>query len=79
MREKGLDRLAPYGHAKVEKILDSAAKERLISLGVNEGVEVCRLFSAPSGDPTAYLVRGSVIAIRAQDAKNVIVGDGTWA
>ena len=36
MREKGLDRLAPYGHAKVEKILDSAAKERLISLGVNE-------------------------------------------
>lgn len=78
MREMGLDRLAPYGYARVIRICDSDGKKRLESLGVTEGVVICRLFSAPGGDPTAYSVRGSVIAIRASDAENIIVGDGLW-
>ena len=79
MCETGLDRIKPYGFARVIRLIDSAARERLESLGVTEGVTISRLFSAPCGDPTAYAVRGSVIAIRAEDAKHIIVGGGTWA
>lgn len=46
---------------------------RLLELGLVEGGEVRCLFRAPAGDPTAYLIRGAVIALRRKDAAEVRV------
>ena len=47
--------------------------QRLIELGFVSGTRVNRLFSAPSGDPAAYLIRDAVIALRASDAEGITV------
>lgn len=47
---------------------EGEARRRLLDLGFTPGAVVTCLFSAPSGDPRAYMVRGSVIALRREDA-----------
>ena len=44
-------------------------KRRLLDLGLIKGTKIKPVFISPSGDPTAYEVRGSLIAIRKNDAK----------
>jgi ferrous iron transport protein A len=44
---------------------------RLRDLGLIEGTLVSCAFRAPSGDPTAYLIRGALIAIRDSDAAGI--------
>ncbi len=46
---------------------------RLGDLGIIEGTKITRLGRSPLGDPTAYLIRGSVIALRKEDAAKVLV------
>lgn len=46
-------------------------RARLMDLGFTPGARVECLFAAPSGDPRAYLVRGSVIALRGSDAAGI--------
>lgn len=53
--------------------LERDARRRLMDLGFTAGARVTSLFSAPSGDPRAYMVRGAVIALRRQDAAAVTV------
>lgn len=48
-------------------------RQRLLDLGFVEGARVKRLFSAPSGNPAAYLIRDAVIALRASDAAGITV------
>lgn len=43
-------------------------RTRLADLGLLPGTTIERLMSSPLGDPAAYSVRGSVIAIRKEDA-----------
>ena len=45
-----------------------------MDLGFTPGAGVRCLFAAPSGDPRAYMVRGSVIALRRADAALVGLG-----
>lgn len=40
---------------------------RLLDLGLIQGTQITPLFISPSGDPTAFEFRGSVIAIRIED------------
>ncbi len=47
------------------------SRGRLMDLGLTPGARVTCLFSAPSGDPRAYLIRGSAIALRREDAAGV--------
>lgn len=42
-------------------------KRRLLDLGLIKGTSIIPLFVSPSGDPTAFEVRGSVISIRSED------------
>lgn len=44
-------------------------RRRLLDLGLIEGTKVEAVQKSPSGDPIAYLIRGAVIALRAEDAK----------
>ncbi len=48
-------------------------RRRLMDLGLIKGTKVTALEKSPSGDPTAYLIRGAVIALRSDDAKTVLV------
>lgn len=49
-------------------------RHRMRDLGIVEGTRVKRLFSAPFGDPVAYLVRGTVLALRNEQAKEIEIG-----
>lgn len=52
---------------------DEPLKGRLLDLGFVPGSEVRPLFAAPLGDPRAYLVCDTVIALRQRDAATVAV------
>lgn len=43
-------------------------RRRMLDLGLIPGTEVASQLRSPSGDPTGYLIRGAVIALRRQQA-----------
>ena len=48
-------------------------RRRLTELGFIEGTRVKRLFTAAAGDPAAYRLRGTVIALRKSDSAAIAV------
>ena len=48
-------------------------KRRILNLGIVKGSYIKPLYKAILKDPTAYLVKNSVIALREEDAKNIMV------
>lgn len=48
-------------------------RRRLLDLGLIEHTKVMCLGKSPLGDPSAYLIRGAVIAIRAKDSRRILV------
>ena len=48
-------------------------RRRLLDLGMIEGTRVECLFKSPHGDPTAYGVRGAVIALRKEDSDTIMI------
>ncbi len=71
--------LPMYGVCRVTGVDECAVRPRLEGLGITEGAEIVALFSAPSGDPTAYSVRGAVVALRRSDAERIRVrGSAAW-
>lgn len=48
-------------------------QRRFLDLGIIPGTEITPIFSSVFNEPVAYMVRGSVIAIRSEDAKNIFV------
>lgn len=46
-------------------------RRRLLDIGLIEGTEVECVGRSPCGDPSAYLIRGAVIAIRSDDCKKI--------
>ena len=51
----------------------SGIRQRLLDIGLTPGTTVKCLQTSALGDPTAYLIRGAVMAIRAEDAEGVAV------
>ena len=47
---------------------DCAVKRRLSDLGFCRGEKVTCMFASPLRDPSAYLIRGTLIALRKSDA-----------
>jgi len=58
--------------AKVVR-LESNDKQRLVDLGIIEGTEIEVLYKSPFGNPTAYLIRGTVFALRDDTAEKIVV------
>ncbi len=62
---------------KAARILSLSAQEplrgRLLDLGFVPGGEITPLYAAPLGDPRAYLICDTVIALRQRDADAVAV------
>ena len=53
--------------------LDERTVRRLTDLGLVRGTAVMRLYDAPSGDPSAYALRGTVLALRKSDASHIYI------
>lgn len=51
----------------------SNMEARLRSLGFTVGTPITKTMDSPLGDPSAYLVKGSVIALRGCDAAGILV------
>lgn len=47
--------------------------DRLLRYGITENIAITKCFSAPSGDPCAYLFRGTLITLRNRDAEEIQV------
>ncbi|ASU78652.1 ferrous iron transport protein A [Actinopolyspora erythraea] len=74
-----LDRLRNGQTATVTALdVDGAERRRLMDLGVLPGTPIHVDRVSPLGDPTAYLVRGSVIALRRHQARgiHITIGQG---
>jgi DtxR family Mn-dependent transcriptional regulator len=53
--------------------LRGADRRRMMDLGILPGTTIDVEMTSPSGDPTAYLVRGALIALRAEQAQLIQV------
>ena len=71
---KRLCDISPGEKAYVKELrAGGSMRRRLLDIGLVENTEVKCLGRSPSGDPSAYLIRGAVIAIRSVDCATIIV------
>ncbi len=65
----------PIGQkAVVTKLIsEGSTRRRMLDLGLISDTEVEALQKSPSGDPTAYFIRGAVIALRSEEASQIFV------
>jgi len=72
--ELRLDALAPGQRGRIVELTSQGPMaRRLGDLGFVQGTGIACLYRSPAGDPTAYGIRGTVIALRKQDAARVRV------
>lgn len=72
--ERTLHALGVGEAARVSRLLTTGAmRRRLMDIGLIPGEPVRCLFTARHGDPTAYRIRGAVIALRKEDAETILV------
>lgn len=65
----------PVGSVGIIKSLnlDGLTHRRMLDLGLIHNTIIKSLLKSPCGNPIAYEVRGTVIALRSEDASNIIV------
>ena len=65
----------PIGERSYVASLTSAgnSRRRMLDLGIIPGTVIEAVLKSPSGGVTAYLIRGALIAIRREDAANIII------
>ncbi len=61
--------------AKVKSVNNNAPLySRFIDLGILNNTVITKIGTSPLGDPSAYLIRGAVIAIRNKDCRDIKIG-----
>ncbi len=62
------------GSARVVNILTIGAnRRRLLDLGLVPDSIIKVIRRSPAGNPTAYLIKGTMIALRNEDARQILV------
>ena len=62
------------GSARVVNILTIGAnRRRLLDLGLVPDSIIKVIRRSPAGNPTAYLIKGTLIALRNEDARQILV------
>lgn len=56
-----------------ELVCDGNIRRRMLDLGLIHETKIEALQKSPSGDPTAYYIRGAVIALRSEEASKILV------
>ncbi len=57
--------------AKIGDSITGAERRRLLDLGIYPGAKISHRFEAASGEPIAYEVLGSIIALRKEQTENI--------
>ena len=71
---KTLDQLQPDVPARVVRLTCTGAdRRRMMDLGILPGTKVEVEMVSPLGDPTAYRIRGAVVALRRNQAQQIEV------
>ncbi len=52
---------------------EGTTKRRMLDLGIVPNTKIEAIMQSPAGDPTAYLIRGAVIALRREEAETIIL------
>ena len=52
---------------------DESMRRRLLDIGLTQDAEVECIGRSPGGDPSAYWIRGAVIALRHADTRHILV------
>lgn len=67
--------LLPVGTKGViqEMDADEPIRRRFQDIGLVNGTQIECIGRSPLNDPSAYLIKGAVVAIRADDCKNIVV------
>jgi DtxR family Mn-dependent transcriptional regulator len=77
--------LAALGPGETGEVVALAAsclgvpRRRLLDLGVVPGTRVTHELRGPSGDPTAYRIRGALVALRREQADQIYIQKGAEA
>ncbi|MGI6731049.1 MAG: FeoA family protein [Anaerovoracaceae bacterium] len=73
-RRTNLNRINPGQRAIVRTLENEGSmRRRLLDIGLVEDTEIECLGRSPGGDPSAFLIRGAVIAIRSEDCAKIFV------
>lgn len=71
---KRMNELLPGGQGVIYQIKTKGSmRRRFLDLGLVEGTLVECVGKSPGGDPSAYLIRGAVYAIRAEDCSDIFL------
>ena len=74
MKKIHLDELPLNSIGTVDTLYcEGAIRRRLLDLGIVKGTKVIPILKSPCGDPTAFVIRGSTIALRKEDANLIEV------
>lgn len=73
MEHISLNHLPPGKIGKIEYLKDNESKRRLLELGLIPNTKIKTERYSPSGDPIAFNIRGAIIAIRKDDAQNILI------
>ena len=69
-----LDTLEDNETAKVLKIeTDNDIKRRLWDLGLTQNAKITRIGTSPLGDPIAFMIKNTVIALRIVNCRQITV------
>ena len=73
-KHTSLNQIAPGEHAVIHSLKsEGSMRRRLLDIGLIENTEIECLGRSPAGDPSAYLIRGAVIALRAEDSRKIMI------
>ncbi len=73
-QERTLNQLAIGERATVTRLrTHGSMRRRLLDIGLTEGARIECVGRSPTGDPSAYLIRGAVIAIRCEDSNEIMI------
>ena len=71
---RSLDLLKTGESSRVIEINKNAPLyNRFIDLGILKGTLIKKIGTSPLGDPSAYLIRGFVVAIRDLDSRDIFI------
>lgn len=76
MTELALTSLTSGEEATIVKIADDLQgpqRRRLLDLGVVPGAQIRHVLNGPSGDPKAFEILGSVIALRKEQTDHIFI------
>ena len=69
-----LNDITPGQTAVIKQLnINGSMRRRLLDIGLIDGTKVACVGKSVLGDPSAFLIRGAVIAIRSEDCKNILI------